>query len=114
MFADELLTRIKLPRARSRSYAQYRKVGTRNAQAISKLCFAGLRDLDTGEVRIAFGSVAPVPLRCFQTERAIQAGHDFAQALSKELQPIDDMRSTAAYRLRVAQNLLTEFVAHEC
>lgn len=113
LLADELLTRIKLPRDRSRSYARYRKVGTRNAQAISKLCFAGLRNLDTGEVRIAFGSAAPVPLRCFQTEEAIQSGHDFARALSAELKPIDDMRSTAAYRLRVAQNLLAEFVTHE-
>jgi len=107
---DELLSRIRLPRGTSRFQAQYRKVGTRRAQAISKVCFAGLRDPLNGEVKIAFGSVAPVPLRCFLTEAAIRDGRDPLAALASELRPIDDMRSNAAYRLRVAQNLLREFL----
>ena len=106
----ELLSRIRLPRAASRFESQYRKVGTRKAQAISKVCFAGLHDPSSGEVRIAFGSVAPVPLRCLETESAIREGRDPLQALADELAPIDDLRSTAAYRLRVAQNLLREFL----
>jgi len=110
MTSDELVSRIRLPRATSPFHSHYRKVGTRKAQAISKICFAGLRDASSGGVRIAFGSVAPVPLRCFQTESAIRSGHDPIQALAAELSPIDDMRSTAAYRLRVAQNLLREFL----
>lgn len=107
---DELLSRIRLSRETSHFQSTYRKVGTRKAQAISKVCFAGLRDASSGDVRIAFGSIAPVPLRCWKTEAAIRAGLDPAEALAAEIVPIDDMRSTAAYRLRVAQNLLREFL----
>lgn len=108
--ADELLSHIRVPRGTSRFRAHYRKVGTRKAQAISKVCFAGLRDPRNGDVRIAFGSIAPVPLRCFQTEAAIREGRDPFEALAGEIAPIDDMRSSASYRLRVAQNLLREFL----
>jgi CO/xanthine dehydrogenase FAD-binding subunit len=110
METDELLSAIRLPRRGSEYDAVYRKVGTRKAQAISKVCFAGLRDRGTGEVRIALGSVAPIPLRCVQTEAAIRDGGDATAALAAEIAPIDDMRSTLAYRLRVAQNLLREFL----
>jgi CO/xanthine dehydrogenase FAD-binding subunit len=110
METDELLSAIRLPRRAGQYDAVYRKVGTRKAQAISKVCFAGLRDRGTGEVRIAFGSVAPIPLRCGQTEAAIREGGDAAAALAAEISPIDDMRSSLAYRLRVAQNLLREFL----
>ena len=97
----------------------YRKVGTRRAQAISKVCFAGAALLKEGriaDVRIAFGSVAPTVLRAIETEdmlrgerlspSLVQAAQ---QALAHEIAPIDDMRSTASYRLRVALNLLAEF-----
>ncbi|HEY6290882.1 MAG TPA: xanthine dehydrogenase family protein subunit M [Terriglobia bacterium] len=108
--ADELLARVRLPRHAASFRQYYRKVGPRKALAISKVCFAGLTDESSGEVRIAFGSVAPVPLRCWQTEAAIREGRDAAAALALEIAPIDDLRSTAAYRLRVAQNLLEEFL----
>lgn len=106
---DELLARIRLPRSAGfRHY--YRKAGTRRAQAISKVCFAGVTNEATGETRIALGSVAPVPLRCIKTEAAIRDGADAMAALASEIAPINDLRSTAAYRLRVAQNLLREFL----
>jgi CO/xanthine dehydrogenase FAD-binding subunit len=108
--ADELLARIRLPRNMAGFIHYYRKVGTRNAQAISKVCFAGVKNNRTGEVRIALGSVAPVPLRCWKTEAAVREGRDGLAALAEEIKPIDDVRSTAAYRLRVSQNLLTEFL----
>lgn len=107
---DELLARIRLPRNKTGFRHYYRKVGTRNAQAISKVCFAGLKNESTGQVRIALGSVAPVPLRCGRTEAAIREGRDVPAALAAEIDPIDDIRSTAEYRLRVAQNLLREFL----
>lgn len=110
---DELLTRIRLPRPTSTFKAEFQKVGARQAQAVSKVCFAGLRSLDTGEVRVAFGSMAPVPLRCFRTEAAIRAKKDPAMALMEELAPITDLRSTAEYRLQVAKNLLTAFLNHD-
>lgn len=114
MAADELLTRIRLPRPVHHFQGHYRKVGARRGQAISKVCFAGLRDCRTGEVRIAFGGVAPVPLRCLETEAAVRQGKSPFRALSRELSPIDDLRSSAAYRLRVAQNLMGNFLFHGC
>jgi len=98
----------------------YRKVGTRRAQAISKVCFAGSLEMDAGvvkEVRIALGSVAPTVIRARRTEEALRgrrldaADVDNARrALLSEIAPIDDIRSTARYRARVAVNLLREFL----
>jgi CO/xanthine dehydrogenase FAD-binding subunit len=110
---DELLTRIRLPRLNFRTRSHYRKVGQRRAQAISKVSFAALAGLDREDIRIAFGSVAPVPLRCYRTEASIRHGQDPFQTLAAELAPISDVRSTAAYRTRVAQNLLAAFLNHE-
>lgn len=106
--ADELLARIRLPRNTAHLKHYYRKVGPRRAQAISKVCLAGVRD--ETEARIALGSVAPVPVRCSRTEAAFREGRDALAALASEIAPIDDIHSTAAYRLRVAQNLLKEFL----
>jgi CO/xanthine dehydrogenase FAD-binding subunit len=119
---DELLSRIRLPRPKASARQFSRKVGTRRAQAISKVCFAGLAEVDDkgmlGEVRLAYGSVAPTVVRCPGTEAVLrgQAVDDAlvvaARAeLSRELVPIDDVRSTARYRLRVAGNLLGEFLS---
>ena len=117
---DELLTKIRLPRKTAKSYHYYRKVGTRKAQAISKVCLAALgrnRNQRIEDVRIAFGSVAPIVIRCTKTEdalrgqplnkRTIELGSD---SLLNEIKPIDDIRSTSSYRLRVASNLLTDFL----
>jgi CO/xanthine dehydrogenase FAD-binding subunit len=117
---DELLSRIRLPRAANNRQQYYRKVGTRKAQAISKICFAGAAQIEQGrvtDIRIALGSVAPVPLRCIKTEGVLTGQKidegiiNAAKAeLSKEIVPIDDIRSTAIYRLRVAANVLEEFL----
>ena len=118
---DELLTRIRLPRQTRNQHQHYRKVGTRKAQAISKICFAGMasmNDSTVADVRIVFGSVAPVPLRCVQTE-AVLRGQTLGantiasakQTLAQEIVPIDDIRSTKNYRLQVSLNLLTDFLS---
>lgn len=115
---DELLARIRLPRTTANLHHYYRKVGTRKAQAISKVCFAAVTSVAGGrlaDVRIALGSVAPIVLRCKQTEAAIR-GKDLdeitvrlgRETLMSEIVPIDDVRSTADYRLRVAANLLVD------
>jgi len=118
---DELIRRIRLPLRKDAWRQYYRKVGTRKAQAISKVCFAGAALVagdEIRDVRIALGSVAPIVLRCTQTEAALKNQRLSAatpeaarEALAREIAPIDDMRSSAAYRLRVAQNLLAEFIA---
>jgi CO/xanthine dehydrogenase FAD-binding subunit len=118
----ELIARIHLPRRRVTEGARdyYRKVGTRRAQAISKVCFAGtIRVNGEGveDVRIALGSVAPTVVRAKRTEAALR-GHALTGAaiaaaeetLMCEIAPIDDIRSTALYRTRVACNLLREFL----
>lgn len=98
---DELLARIRLPRV-SHERQYYRKVGTRRAQAISKICFAGAIRGD--RVRVGLGSVAPVPVLVEGDRSSIR--HKLEQAIS----PIDDIRSTARYRHTVALNLLKEFL----
>ena len=70
---------------------------------------AGVRDRVP---RIAFGSVAPTVVRVPETERSLAAGatiDEAARVLSREITPIDDLRSTAEYRMRVATNLLRRF-----
>lgn len=116
---DELIGRIHLSRVRATGKHYYRKVGTRRAQAISKVCFAGwarVEDERFADVRIALGSVAPTVLRATRTETILRGERVSAallasaqEMLSSEISPIDDMRSTAIYRRRVTQNLLSEF-----
>ena len=118
--ADELLARIRLPRNTRGAVHYYRKVGTRKAQAISKVCFAATARVEQGEikdVRIVLGSVAPIFVRCTQTEdtvRGRQSSPETIEAacrsLVQEISPIDDIRSTAKYRLQVSKNLLTDFL----
>jgi CO/xanthine dehydrogenase FAD-binding subunit len=121
MRADELLARIRLPRATGDWQTYYRKVGTRKAQAISKICFAaGARLGGDGRIRdarLALGSVAPTVLRCARTEDALRNRTPDEETIKaacamlvEEITPIDDMRSTAEYRARVAANLLADFL----
>src|SRR6204780_420043 len=109
---DELIRTVCLPRRFSEYFSYARKVGARNAQAISKVCIAALGRLADGviqDVRIGLGSVAPVPLRLMETERAMQRktiDSDLLLLAKKvaiaEIRPIDDIRSTANYRAAVA------------
>jgi CO/xanthine dehydrogenase FAD-binding subunit len=117
---DELLSAIRLPRVGAGRLHYYRKVGTRKAQAISKVCFAGVAgfaDNRIEHVRIALGSVAPIPIRCEQTEAALHNQPISEEIIEQattiaaaEIAPIDDIRSTRDYRLRVSMNLLRDFL----
>ena len=116
----ELIRSIRLARAQTWTNQFYRKVGTRRAQAISKVCFAAAARADNGriaELRIALGSVAPTVLRATETENLLKGERPSPailqaarKSIAREIAPIDDIRSTARYRLRVAQNLLTQFL----
>ena len=104
---DELILAIEIPKQKGKQW--FRKVGTRAAQAISKIVMAGVRD--GKHARIALGSVAATVVRLPATESALASmGLDAGvKALASEIKPIDDVRSTAEYRLTVAQNLLRRF-----
>lgn len=117
---DELLHSIRIPRAFD-GYRQYiRKVGTRNAQAISKIALAGLAKLDGDtiiDIRLGAASLADRPVRCSAAEAALLGKRideatirSARAALASEAKPIDDIRSTAKYRAAVAANLLEEFL----
>lgn len=112
---DELVAEILLPPSRFGGGLQYyNKVGTRAAQAISKVVLAAARSGRT--VRISVGSVAPTPLRAPKTEVAIASGASAAQAwevLRGEIGPIDDIRSTREYRLAVTRNVLADFLGRK-
>jgi CO/xanthine dehydrogenase FAD-binding subunit len=117
---DEIIRSIRLPRNKSKWRQRYRKVGTRKAQAISKVSFAGaaeMRGNQIRDIRVALGSVAPVVLCCAKTEDLLRGqtiSPELIRAargsLALEIAPIDDMRSTARYRTRVVQNLIEEFL----
>lgn len=102
--ADELIVAVEVPPVPGAQW--FRKVGTRAAQAISKVVVAGVR---ADPPRVALGSVAPTPVRARETEAALAAGaptDSVRAALASDIQPIDDLRSTSAYRLAVAGNLI--------
>jgi len=103
--SDELITAVRFPLGRQ---VTFRKVGTRAAQAISKIVMAVSRS----PARIAIGSVAEVPLRARRAEAALERGDvDGAiAAVAEDIRPIDDVRSTAVYRRTVTQNVLRELL----
>ena len=121
---DELVHSVTIPTGFA-DYRQYiRKVGTRNALAISKIALAGLARVENEtltEIRLGAASLTDRPIRCVAAEAALQ-GQSLAPqhleatiragraALASEAKPIDDIRSTAKYRAAVAENLLEEFL----
>lgn len=116
----ELIEAVELPFLPRPQRQMFRKVGTRLAQAISKTVAAGLLWLDNGrvsELRFALGSMAPTVRRLKAAEAFLKGKtldrENIAQALellAQDVSPIDDIRSTAGYRLRVSQNILGRFL----
>jgi len=118
---DELVTAVTLASPPRRSRGFFRKVGTRRAQSISKVVFAGVLAAKPGgevtHVRLAFGSMAATPARAKGAEQALlgkrlTAGTVAAAraALEGDFTPIDDVRSEADYRRTVAGNVLEQFL----
>ncbi len=113
--SDELIVSFEIPAIRGRQW--FRKVGTRAAQAISKVVMAAVVPPGRGSgdpPRIALGSVASTVVRAPRAEAIIAGGGSVAdaqRALLEDIAPIDDMRSNAEYRRRVAANLLAQMLA---
>ncbi len=104
----ELIGWVRLPHPPPGSRQLFRKVGTRQAQAISKVVVGLLAGAAEGRVtdfRLAAGSVAPTTVRLTRVEEAV-VGRRLDASLAAEagrlaagsVTPIDDVRSTAAYR----------------
>ncbi len=117
---DELVQGVWLPRSAGHGVEYLRKVGPRNAMAISKVALGAVGSLPEGKiagVRIGLASVAYAPLRCVRTEQVLQGApltnalvEDARACLLGEMAPLDDLRSTGRYRAEVAGNLLEEFL----
>jgi CO/xanthine dehydrogenase FAD-binding subunit len=120
---DELLVRVRVPVVAGRE-VRFRKIGTRRAQAISKVVMAlawrpGANGAWT-DVRLALGSVAATPIRATETEGVLEGSSPTretadpaAARLTGEIEPIDDVRSTAAYRRAVAGRVLHRLIRDE-
>jgi xanthine dehydrogenase small subunit len=120
---DELVLRVRVPLL-PRRHVRFRKVGTRRAQAISKVVMA--LSWVTGEdgawhnSRLAIGSVAATPVRSLPTESVLDGRHpiratadEAVAALEADIQPIDDVRSSADYRRLVAGRVLRRLIRDE-
>jgi len=118
---DELILRVRIPLTVGRE-TRFRKIGTRRAQAISKVALA-LGYVEAGpaaawsHVRLALGAVAPTPIRARATEADLEGRRPTpetadraAETLAAELEPIDDVRSTAEYRRLVAARVLHRLI----
>ena len=106
---DQLIVAVRLPR-RPREHQWFYKVGARRAQAITKVGVAMLKDASGW--RVVANSVAPFVCRCRMFEAALDQGRTFStpaeirSILEKDISPIDDIRSTARYRITVLSRLL--------
>jgi CO/xanthine dehydrogenase FAD-binding subunit len=116
---DELVLGVRIPVVEDRQ-VRFRKIGTRRAQAISKVVMAlSWRSTDGrwSDVRVALGSVADRPIRAPATEAVLDGAMPTAEiaqraadAVAAEITPIDDVRSTAAYRRAVAGRALQRLI----
>jgi CO/xanthine dehydrogenase FAD-binding subunit len=123
LLPGELIVRILIPPQPSGTVQRFRKVGTREAQAISKVVVALSARLEAGtiaELRLAAGSVAPMPIRLRDAERVATGApvgdataSRVARAAAAEVQPIDDVRSTAAYRGFALERVVRRMVTFE-
>ncbi len=119
--SDELLTAIRIPKQRPAERSAFYKVGTRKAQAISKVVMALKADVHHSKriesIQVSLGSVAPTVMRARQTEQFLSGKSvspsvlsDSQEMLRQEIRPIDDIRSTERYRRIVSANLLQRFL----
>lgn len=121
LLRDELITNVIVPRWRPGAFHWFTKLGFRDAQIIALTSLAFSCELEGGVVRrvgIALGSVAPRVVRARGVEELLVGqrltraiGEEACRLLSEDITPIDDVRSTAAFRIEVARNYLADALA---
>jgi len=118
LMPDELIVAAHVPVPGPATRTTWRKVGTRRAQSISKVMGAAAIMLDGDVVtaaRVALGAIAERPIRIAEVEAAVRgerlgpAADAARAAVRAAIRPIDDVRSTAAYRREIAENLVARF-----
>ena len=119
---NELLIGVRIPLPEAGRVAYFHKLGTRPALDISTISvgIAGtLKDGRLSNVRVAFGAVAPTPVRASQTEKALEGQRLDAAIIEKvagiardEVKPIDDVRATAWYRKEMIHNITKRMLSH--
>ncbi len=112
---NELITEIIVPSDNVKSY--YRKIGVRNALAISVVSIAGARNT-SGGIKLAMGSSAPTPKRLNSVEKLINGSNcvrkaKLSDALKADISPISDLRASAEYRMAAAENMLVDCLEKE-
>ncbi|NMF97925.1 xanthine dehydrogenase family protein subunit M [Aromatoleum toluolicum] len=120
--ANELLTAVRVPLPQPGHVARFYKFGTRPALDISTISIgiAGIkRDGALTDIRVAFGAVAPTPVRAPRTEAALEGRPLDAEAIAAaadtardEVSPIDDVRATAWYRKELIHNMTRRMLDH--
>ena len=116
MGPDEILLAARLRKLKQNERSFFFKVGTRRAQAISKVVMAvkvGTAGAEINSISIALGSVAPVVVRASRTESLLTNAilnptiiEEARRTVSQEITPITDVRSTEQYRRTVTGNVL--------
>lgn len=111
----ELVTGVRIPLPGPDRIARFYKHGTRPALDISAISIGVAADVANGvmtKVRVAFGAVAPTPVRAKATEKALEGRRldeatiaAAAHAARDEVSPIDDVRATAWYRKEMIHNM---------
>lgn len=111
---NEMVTEIVFKNDNGKSF--FRKVGLRNALAISVVSLAG-KIYDDGKILLAMGSVSSTPVRLYECEKLVNTGivteANLREALSKDISPITDLRASADYRFETAYNLLADALGKE-
>jgi xanthine dehydrogenase small subunit len=115
----EFIVAIRVPRARPGVAFRAYKISKRFDQDISAVCAAFALELEGGRVKhigTGFGGMAATPKRATHAEAALRgetwsetAARAAMAAMARDFQPLDDMRASAGYRLKTAQNLLLKF-----
>ena len=120
--ASELLTGVRVSLPPAGHYARFFKFGTRPALDISaiSIAIAGVRNGGAlSNVRVAFGAVAPTPVRARRTEQALEGRRLDAATVARaaetardEVSPIDDVRASAWYRKELIHNMTRRMLDH--
>ena len=120
--AAELLTGLRIPLPPQHHFARFFKFGTRPALDISTISIGIAGVLKQGvlsRARVAFGAVAPTPLRAVRTEQALEGKRldaatieAVASVARDEVNPIDDIRASAWYRKELIHNITKRMLDH--